>query len=368
VPTSWDGHYLDGVTPARQAATVVVMARGLEIRPGSGSPRWWPLERIRQVQGAYAGEPVRLEHTGQIGEALIVPDPEFLRAVRAIAPGARRLRFHDPTHRHARVALTIVAALVAVALGAGFHRWGVPAAARLAAGLVPTAWEAQLGEQVFARAFPPHTRCVDEARQKVLDAILARLLAPHPPTPYRFRVTVVRWAAVNAYALPGGRLVVLQGLVDHADTPEMLAGTLAHEVAHVVHRHTTRSIFEAASTAALIAAATGDASGIALLGLEGGAFLGRLRYSREHEAEADLEGGRLLLAAGVDPRPQVAFFEAAARRRGEAWQGPWAYLSTHPTDAARLAAARALAAEAAAPPRPLVSDAEWKDLKRICEG
>jgi predicted Zn-dependent protease len=264
--------------------------------------------------------------------------------------------------------LTIVAALVAVGLGAAFHRWGIPGAARLAARMVPTAWEEQLGEQVYARAFRRDLRCDDEAGQKVLDAMLARLLAAHPTTPYRFRVTVVRWPVVNAYALPGGRIVVLQGLLNHADSPEMLAGTLAHEVAHIVHRHTTRSILEAASTAALIAAITGDATGLALLGFEGAALIGHLQYRREHEAEADLEGGRLLLAARVDPGPRVAFFETAATRRGDAWQGPWAYLSTHPTDAARLAAARGQAAEANAPPLPLVSDADWKELKRICEG
>jgi hypothetical protein len=99
VRAEWTGHYLDGRSAARQAATVRITPGGLEILlADTGTRVWWPYAGLRQTQGFYAGEPVRLERGG---EALQVADVAFLVALRAQAPATRR-RLLDPARRRSR--------------------------------------------------------------------------------------------------------------------------------------------------------------------------------------------------------------------------------------------------------------------------
>ena len=76
--TDWQGVYLDGRTAARQPATIRLVSEGVEITPGGGGTRLWPYRDIRQTQGFYAGEEVRLERGGDLPETLLVPDIAFL--------------------------------------------------------------------------------------------------------------------------------------------------------------------------------------------------------------------------------------------------------------------------------------------------
>ncbi len=164
---------------------------------------------------------------------------------------------------------------------------------------MPVAWEAGLGDTVVAHLVPAGGRCEGARGQQGVDAIVAAVLRGAPGQPYRFRVTVVDDAAVNAFAVPGGALVLYRGLLERTTRAEELAGVLAHEIQHVLHRHGTRMVFQRAPTGLLLAAVVGDVSGVMALGLETARTLGELRYSRRHEEEADRDGLRMLVAAGA---------------------------------------------------------------------
>src|SRR5207248_840587 len=102
-----------------------------------------------------------------------------------------------------------------------------------------------------------------------IDGIVAALPAKARPQPYTFRVAVVNSSIVNAVAAPGGHVILFRGLLERTDSAEELAGVLAHEVEHVLHRHVTRAIFQQASTGVLMAALVGDVSGVVAYGLAG---------------------------------------------------------------------------------------------------
>src|SRR5437899_1914268 len=85
-------------------------------------------------------------------------------------------------------------------------------------------------------------------RGEAIGAIVKRLMEPQPISPYTVRVTVVDDGTVNAFAVPGGQVVLLRGLVERTRTPEELAGVLAHELQHVLQRHTTRLLLQHAAT------------------------------------------------------------------------------------------------------------------------
>jgi predicted Zn-dependent protease len=365
----WRGYYLDGRSAERHAATVQLGAGALEIATDGAAPRRWPLAEVRQTQGAYAGEPVRLERGRATPEVLVIEDVAFLRALRRATPGRRR--FHDPPAPHRRATLTLAAALGAVGLAAGVYLWAIPAVAGAATHLVPVAWEVWLGDEIFARLFAPEDRCVDPQHQQTIDAIAGRLTTAGAAGPYQLRVTVIDRPEVNALAFPGGRVVLLRGLLDATDSPAMLAGVLAHEIQHVIRRHSTRAIIQYASTGLLIAAISGDLSGMVTLALEGARVVAALGYTRQAEAEADAEGVRMLLAAGIDPTAMVAFYERVLRPLDASESGGlWRYFRTHPSVDDRSAALRAHI-RAAAGPGPyaaLLPDVAWREVKRICGG
>jgi beta-barrel assembly-enhancing protease len=178
---------------------------------------------------------------------------------------------------------------------------------------------------------------------------------------------VVDDLTVNAFAVPGGQVVLLRGLVERTRTPEELAGVLAHELQHVLHRHATRLLLQHASTGLLLVAVSGDITGAMAYGIESARVLGTLRYSRHLESEADMEGLRMLLAADVDPRGMIAFFETMrAAERGA--PSTLRYLASHPLAAERVETLKELAGSHAKEFRPLLPGLDWTDVRRVCGG
>jgi predicted Zn-dependent protease len=198
-----------------------------------------------------------------------------------------------------------------------------------------------------------------------MDEIVRRLTEPGPPSPYTFRVSVVNRPLVNALAVPGGYVVVFRGLLERTATPEEMAGVMAHELQHVLHRHATRAVIQDASTGLLLMALIGDVTGPLAYGLQTARTLGDLRYSRRAEEEADTEGMKMMLAARLDPAGMITFFERIQREEGAAPRA-LTYLSTHPLTADRLPRLQAMAATWTGTPEPLLAGDRWADLAKRC--
>jgi beta-barrel assembly-enhancing protease len=359
----WQASYLDGQTAIRQPASVRLMRQGLEVTTSGGWTRFWPYVEIRQTQGFYEGEEVRLERGGQLAEALLIPDLGFLTSLREVAPQLGG-RLHDPAHRGSRLRLTMLAAVAVIGITGALYLWGIPALAALVAPRVPVAWEEGLGRSVVEHVTRPGLVCDDARRHQALDSILTRLVAAGPPSPYTFRLSVVNEPQVNALAAPGGYIIVFRGLLERTRTPEELAGVLAHEMQHVLQRHATRAIIQHASTGLLVAALTGDMTGPLAYGLQGARVLGQLQYSRRAEAQADAEGMKTLLAARIDPAGWIRFFEGLTA--GKQPRTVLRYLATHPSTAHRIEQLKALAAQSAGPWTPVLPGVDWDDVKAIC--
>ena len=360
------GNYLDGRSAARRPASIRMAQTGLEVSLDDGARLWWPLREIRQTQGSYAGEQVRLERGQPFPEILLVDDPGFLTALHQTAPTFGR-RFHDPRRRRRRILLTIGAALASIGAGAVLYMWGIPAGAGLLAAHVPVSWEERLGNAAVQELTGSLRRCVDTEREAAIMAIVNRLLEPVKGVPYTFKVTVVNDSTVNAFAVPGGQIVLLRGLVERSRTPEELAGVLAHEIQHVLKRHATRLLLQHASTGLMLVAVSGDLTGVMAYGIESARVLGTLSYSRGLESEADSEGVRMLLAADVDPAGMIDFFEKLRATEGNL-PSATRYLTSHPLAADRVDNLKKLVASIPHQSRPLQLNREWDDVKKICRG
>lgn len=368
----WKGYYLDGKTAARQRAAISLQPDGLCITTENGKKVVWPYMQICQTQGSYEGEQVRLERGSEFPEILLVEEAGFLAAMHQRAPKLTG-HVHDPGRRTLRANLTILAALAAVCLLAVQYWWGIPGMAALIAPQVPVAWEERLGQSVIETLSSEQSLCTNPQTLQAISEITTRLLPTIPNNPYKFKIVVENKRAINAFAVPGGYVVVFRGLLEKTRTPEELAGVLAHEIQHVLRHHTTRSILEHASTGILLAALTGDLSSAMSFGMDGARTLGILQYSRSHEEEADAEGMKTLIAAGIDPGEMVAFYglmKDEEKIRGQN-NGLSAYLSTHPRTEDRIkdlaALAKGLMTQPSSSLQPLLPNVDWRAIRIQCQ-
>ena len=365
--TSWQGHYFDGRTTARHPVTVFLAPSGLELTKADGTRLWWPYGEIVQAQGAYEHEPVRLERGEPIPEAVVVDDPAFLSAMRRISKG-HAAPVALPQDRASRLKTVLLACAATVALIAAVVAWGIPAMGELLTPFIPTSWEVALGKSVVPQLAPSRLQCTDARLRASVDALVGRLAAAGPPSPYSFHVTVVDSPVLNALAAPGGEIVLYRRLVASPQTPEELAGVLAHEMQHVLQRHVMKALVRDLTLAALVAAVFGDVSGIGAFAVQGARTLTTLHYSRDAEAQADREGLTLLKAARIDPDGMVRFFQTLKKQAGGA-EVP-TYLSTHPETDERLAEMKALAAQLGTDlkslPTALLADVNWSEVKNLC--
>ncbi len=142
---------------------------------------------------------------------------------------------------------------------------------------------------------------------------------------YSYEFHVVQDDTLNAFALPGGIVVVHTGLISKTKRPEELAGVLAHEVQHVEQRHSLEGMVKSLGLRAVWALVTGDLGGT--LAGEAALQLTSLKFSRDAETEADDKGFDTLVKQGIDPSGMPDFFKIMSEQAADA---PAAFISTHP--------------------------------------
>ncbi len=253
-----------------------------------------------------------------------------------------------------RLGVTLVGAVVLLpfAVLLAFWLYADPLAG-WAAGQVGIERESQLGALAFAQTRPSLKLVEQGPAVELVKAIGNRLTAG---SAYTYQWFVAANPEVNAFALPGGYVVVHTGLLRAADNAEEVAGVLAHEVQHVELRHSLRNLIHGLGWRAALGLARGDLSGGVWMGLAD--QLGKMRYSRELERQADLGGLESLRKAGISPEGMPTFFAKLARQ-GE--QGT-ALLSSHPASAERMQTLRqAIAARGGYPADRLPYD--WPAFK-----
>jgi predicted Zn-dependent protease len=179
--------------------------------------------------------------------------------------------------------------------------------------------------------------------------------------PYPFRVIYVNQPVVNAFAAPGGYVVVFRGLLEQADTAEEFAGVLAHEMEHVVLKHSMRALAREFSGRALLSLMAIDSSGTPGA-LQAGAQLASLSYARDDEQSADLQGAALLERAHVSTSGLAAFLKKVQQLSPDS--GP-NYLATHPATGDRIEKLNE-ATRQAPYAAPLMTSAEWQQARRVC--
>ncbi len=230
-------------------------------------------------------------------------------------------------------------------------------------GVIPRSWEVKAGAALGQAFSASGTPVKDPRVVEPIRTMLARLVEAAGPEAegYVFEVEVLRDDTVNAFALPGGQIRVLTGLIEKAEDPGEVAGVLAHEVQHVLLRHSLLRIFQHLKWRLLVSMLLGDLETMSEVVLAKATGLLELSYDREAEREADRRGLDLLYRARIDPRGLPVFFGRLAEIEGDL-AAKLALLSTHPGGKERVAyLEREIASRKA--PAWLTFDLDWSTVR-----
>lgn len=262
---------------------------------------------------------------------------------------------HDSATRNWLWMVLFIVIGLPVLLAAGFFMFRAPLMDAVVE-RIPVEQERAVADELWKLQRPQLRLLEGTAANRFIDGIGARLVAAGP-SGYTYRFHVSDDPVANAFAMPGGYIVIHRGLIAQAESAEELAGVLAHEIEHVERRHALRGLVQAAGLAVVWAAVTGDLGG----GMAGQWLrdLAGLHFTREQEIDADTGGVARLLAAGIDPRGLEAFFTRTAAAAPAGGRIP-DLLSTHPSGAERATRLRQLLREA---PRFTPLEQDWPRVR-----
>ena len=322
-----------------------------------------PFSSLTVSAGGLDHDQLVVKWAGQKGErTLYLKSPDVIRAFRHAAPdyvshsfeqAAERVR--QVRHRSRLVWGLVGGMLLATVLGLWFQS---DLLVEIAVSRIPVEWEQKLGESAY-RDFLSHQEVMKEGPAvAALAEMTQRMTTQIQNNPYKFEVTVVKSDVVNAFALPGGYVVVFTGLMKKAESGEEVAGVLSHELNHVLQRHGLERIVKSLGLMTVAAIVFGNQQGLVGMMKQLGVELFTLKFGREQETEADLRGLQLLQRAKIDPSGMITFFE----RLSEKDEGRMEWLSSHPMSDAR---ADRLKTELAALPKKSLEPFtfNWKQIQ-----
>ncbi len=359
-PTDYPARYNDGLTAVTVAAIARAEPRGLVVAGVDRSEiDCWAWPDVQLAEAPSRDRPARLINRSKPDARLAVDDP----AIVAVARTHARYLERNPVTLRGFASIAGFCAIGAAAIA--FFVYGLPWVARPVSALLPTAWEEPVGDgtvEFVNRHFAGgRALCRGEAGSAALRTLTGKLRAA-TDTAYDMQVHVVDSDIVNALAAPGGRIVVFRGLIDQARSAEEVAGVLAHEMAHVAHRHPTQAMIAWIGWSAVLSGFTGGASLSSAAVAELGAHLATSAHSRELEGEADSGAVAILGGSGIGSAGLADFFRSMAEMEKKGLQLP-EYLSTHPPASRRI---EWLEMHRVATVKPALSGAEWQALKAIC--
>ncbi|MGK5076766.1 M48 family metallopeptidase [Janthinobacterium sp. HLX7-2] len=272
-----------------------------------------------------------------------------------LQPQLQRL-WRERQHNRRQVSGSLAGLTGAAIVASALLWWQGGNAIGALASLIPLSMEKQLGQLALSQVRAQGGIVESGAAQQTVQEIGERLT---PGSRYQYRWLVKNDDSVNAFAMPGGIIVVHTGLLRQALDPGELAGVLAHEVQHVEQRHSLRQMISSLGWGALLGVTIGDISAVAAMLAH---QAGTLYFSRDMEEEADRLGLHALQRAQIRPDGMLSFFQRlGGQEQGKTTAPGW--ISSHPQTAARAQQIQSMITATPCPScRPLTSS-NWQGMK-----
>ena len=347
----------------RTAVTVRVQPGAVSFSCDQGTVDF-PLTGLELEWGGADGSILFLRNGAFPGTVLTVQDPAFLNVLKTQTGGMLRPQM-ETLQRSKRKRYAVGMGWIGAILLALFALYvGVGALAEGAVELIPFSTDEAIGE--FADKQMTASMGAEVRTAIVVDAVeqMVDRLAPHASIDgVTFRIKVIESDQVNAFALPGGYMVVFTGLLRRAESPEEVAAVLGHEMAHVTGRHGMRRIARSIGVLVTVQLILGDIAGASVALQELFTLAAVNGYSRDQETAADVEGVRMLHAAGIPPEGAIRFFEHMKEDQTTIEEVEvLSWLSTHPDHTTRIESLQKTIAELG-PLKEKPLDLDWEAIQ-----
>jgi beta-barrel assembly-enhancing protease len=328
------------VSKTRQSYTVQIELDmdGIQVTDSIGTQELVPYTDLELVPVGYMDNQTILR-VKSTGDTLRSDDLNLLKALQygASGPILQQIKARLDSRKRESTSLTVgwiavacglVCAIVLVFFGTNITvDWALMR--------IPPSLESQWGELSF-NSYAQYRIRLDETREgqrvaRLGDALVRKL----PHNDYTFKFHLIQSPYLNAFAFPGGNVVVFSEVVMRAGSDDELAAVLAHEIGHVMKRHSLRiALHEAGMWGCLQVIFKGHGQQLQSL-LKEFLNLDKVAFSRAQEEEADKTGVRLALAAGYDPNAFITFFERLKKQDTGQDNRYFALLSDHPMTSER---------------------------------
>jgi Zn-dependent protease with chaperone function len=359
------GVFYDGVSAREHHVDITFYDTGLVISASSlGGPVEWDYADMRTVadQASQKGSSFRV--MGGLGR-LNIADVAMADRLKNLSPNLTKSDI--PAAMWRRIGLWGAGAIASVVVIVFVI---IPMLANQLAMMIPVEREVALGrvslkqiESLLGYGNDESLICNEQKGQLALDKMTARLGARFD-SPYPLDIKVFNHEMLNAFAVPGGHIVLFDGLIQASDSPEEVAGILGHEMGHVINRDPTRLTLRSAGSVGILGMVFGDFAGgaAALIIAE---RLIAADYSQEAEANADTFSHKLMADAKLPSEPMADFFKKLSDEYGD---GPklLSHLASHPDLAGRAKAASDADTIGEENFDPILSASEWDDLRNMC--
>tara|TARA_B100000795_G_scaffold81356_2_gene58641 strand:+ start:30204 stop:31016 length:813 start_codon:yes stop_codon:yes gene_type:complete len=164
-----------------------------------------------------------------------------------------------------------------------------------------------------------------------VDSIIEKICETNGLNKDKFKVHILHNSQINAFALPGGHIIIYTGLITHNDNQDAVTGVICHELAHIELNHVMKKLVKEIGLSALLSAASGSGGEVIK---KGSKILSSLAFDRSLEKEADLKAIEYLRNASINPEPLANFlYLLAGEERGLLESLSW--ISTHPVSKER---------------------------------
>ena len=352
--------YFDGQTAIAWPASCKLAGNtGLLISTTGSGLKLWPIGELFLASPPARDAALSLGCRTLPNERLVVRDQVIAKQIEAAAPGLRRaLDKFRPWQWW-----QWIAGVSAAAFGVALIATALDAAPEVLTPLVPYELEAAIGVRVIDGLGAMIGRtCTNRDAVAPLEK-LAKRLADAAGWDRPLTIHVVASPTPNAFAVPGGHIVIFSGLIEKAGSGDEVAGVFAHEVGHAVRRHSMRGVIRDLGLSVVATLVTGGATGDVSAAVSGyGNKLLLLSYGRAAEREADDFALTMLERIGVRGGGLADFFikrqEEEKHRSGIAPE----WLSTHPPTPERIDALK----RAKPGGSPAFTADEWAELKKVC--
>jgi Zn-dependent protease with chaperone function len=346
--------YFDGLSSRRRLVTLA-FGEQLELDEPAQAPIRWSYADIRRADSP----------SGTLRVTCLTAPALARLEIRGAAVAAelisRCTRLDENAPGRGGIAPIIGWSIAAAVSIVGVVLFGVPLAADRLTPLVPQAFEKRLGDVAEGQVKTLFgAKTCNYAPGQAAFAKLVNGLREAAGLDPSIESAVLATPIPNAFALPGGKVYLFDGLLAKANNPDEIAGVLAHELGHVRHRDSTRNLIYNGGTSFLIGLLFGDITGSGAL-IFASRSLVTASYSREAEHNADTFSIDVMHKLGRSPKPMG---ELLFRVTGKQGDNTLSFISNHPLTEDRL---KRMSDEDRPPTgAPLLTAAEWASLKAIC--